>query len=216
MLGMDGLFTFVLSNLFVCLTLGLSLLPSLLNVFRTATKTPHQASPSDYLLVFGLKLSNNTVSETYIHRLDRTRQLFIANSQAQILILGGTTPGNSVSEATKGREWLIDHGVPEGVIQTEDQSLNTLENLKNARKLLKSPSNSVCLITNRFHLYRVSRLASGMSLIHTLCAAEETWNLSISTLIRLWVEACYIHWYEVGRAWTIITKNKKSMNRISS
>lgn len=216
MLGMDGLFTFVLSNIVIVLTLGISLLPALIKVVKTAAHSSCQGNDCEYLLVFGLKLLNNKVTESYVSRLRRAYDISLVNPQVNILILGGTTQGNSISEARKGEEWLVQQGASRKYIQTEDQSLNTLENLKNARRLFTHVGSNVCLITNRYHLYRISRLANGMSLAHSLCAAEGKWELSASTLGRTFIEAYYIHWYEIGRAWSYLTANKKSIERISS
>lgn len=216
MLGMDGVFTFILSNAVIALTLGVTLIPSLIKVVKIAVASPCQENDSECLLVFGLRLLNDEVTKSYVSRLRRAHQIFLVNPQVSIFILGGATSGNSISEAMKGKEWLIQQGVSRQNIQTEDQSLNTLENLKNARRILTLTDSKICLVTNRYHLYRVSRLANGMSLAHSLCAAENEWRLSLSTLGSIFIETYYIHWYEVGRTWSYLTGNKKSIKRISS
>lgn len=132
-----------------------------------------------------------------------------------ILILGGITAGNRISEAEKGKLYLTNHGVQADDILTEDRSLNTLENLKHARPIINDYIETPVVITNRFHLARCSALAQGMRVKLGLCAAEEELFLSFITMIRILLESYYLHWYEIGKRWSYWTSNKKSLARIS-
>ncbi|MEL0585708.1 MAG: YdcF family protein [Candidatus Thiodiazotropha sp. (ex. Lucinoma kazani)] len=215
MMGADGVFTLLISNIIILLSFGITLIPALNRITKVALNSSHDPPDCECCFVFGLKLIHDHATEEFVLRLQRAYSIYLNNPSVKILILGGTTPNNSVSEARKGGVWLVQQGVPEELIQIEDQSLNTLENLKNARDLLEGCKSQACFISNRYHLYRLSCLAKQMSIAHTLCAAEERWVYSTAMLKQLCVEAYFVHWFEVGRFLSYMTANQKSIERIS-
>ncbi len=215
MMGWDGLTTFFLSTLIVLLSLGLSLIPSLRTVCLTARKTPSTAPDKALLIVLGARLEQDAVSARFITRLRRALNLYNLAPPGPILILGGITGKNHFSEAERGQEWLESEGVSSKDIQMEMRSRNTLENLKHARDLIDQSQRIPVFITSRFHLARCAAMASGLGLAHQLCAAEEKLTLKPSLIFLCLLEAFYLHWYQVGKFWSRLTKNRKSLERIS-
>ena len=66
---------------------------------------------------------------------------------------GGLTPGQQQTEAEVMRKLLIARGIPEAIIQLEDRSRITIENVRNAYALL-GPGKQVALVTSDYHLER--------------------------------------------------------------
>ncbi|MBL3528186.1 MAG: YdcF family protein [gamma proteobacterium endosymbiont of Lamellibrachia anaximandri] len=215
MMGWDGLTTFFLSSLIVLLSLGLSLIPSLRTVCLTARKTPSTAPGKALLIVLGARLEQDVVSARFITRLQRALNLYNLAPPGSILILGGITGKNHFSEAERGRDWLESEGVSSNDIQMEMRSRNTLENLKHARDLIDQSQRVPVFITSRFHLARCAAMASGLGLTHQLCAAEEKLAFRPSLIYLCLLEAFYLHWYQVGKFWSRLTRNRKSLERIS-
>jgi uncharacterized SAM-binding protein YcdF (DUF218 family) len=215
MLGVDGLLTLLLSNLLLLVTFGLTLLPLAQRVYRIARRTSCRVPEGDLLVVLGARLEQGQIPPAFRQRLDRAVALRAETGPIPILILGGITPGSTRSEADSGRSYLLDQGLSADSVLIEDQSRNTLENLKHARPMISERARRPVLISNRFHLARCAALARGIGLEHRLCAAEESLLVSVPFMLRLVTEAYYLHWYEVGRRWARLTRNRKSLERIS-
>ena len=214
-MGWDGLGTLLLSNILLLATLGLSGLWLFRQVWRIARDTPFQVVESGWVVVLGVRLQGDQVSSDYACRLERAAALCRADSQRRILLVGGQT-GGSVSEAERGRQFLIKKGLPIDLLSIEDQSLHTLDNLRRARQVLgEDRTQSWVLVTSRYHLARSEILARGLGLHPVLCAAEEHLHLDPLVLWRLALEAGYLHWYKVGRAWALWTGRHRSLARIT-
>ena len=214
-MGWDGLAMLALSNLLLLATLGLSGLWLLRRVWRVARDAPIAGVAGDWIVVLGARLIHDQVAPGYARRLRRAAALHHADPRRRILLVGGYT-GGSVSEAERGREVLLERGLPAASLFIEDQSLNTLDNLRQARRLLAGDgAQPFVLVTSRYHLARSQALARGLDLQPVLCAAEDRLRLNPWTLWRLGLEAWYLHWYEVGKAWSRWTRNRHSLARIT-
>lgn len=214
-LGADGVLTLVLSNLIILCSLGITLVPVARRVYWTAKTTPCTSRAGDPLIVMGARLEGDRITPVFRQRLDRTLAIYNHRKEVTIIILGGVTWGNLGSEAAMGREYLLARGVKVGDLAMEDQSLNTLENLKHVRPIIAAHGGHPVLISSRFHLARCTALARGIGIEHSLCAAENEFALSLAAARQLFSEAYYLHWYEIGKRWSRWSRNKKSLARIS-
>jgi uncharacterized SAM-binding protein YcdF (DUF218 family) len=214
-MGLDGLAMLALSNLALLATDGLSGLWLLGQVWRVARTTPATNDDDGWIVVLGVRLRRDQIRPDYALRLQRAAALYRANPDRRILLVGGTT-GGSLSEAAHGRQFLIEAGLPAACLFTEDHSLHTLENLRQARCLLAEVRECpFTLVTNRYHLARSVAMAAGLGLQAHPCAAEDRLPLNLPSVGRLLREAYYLHWYHVGRLWSRWTRNRHSLARIS-
>ena len=221
--GWDGLSTFIFSNILLFLSFGLGLLWLFIKVCILARKAPimpdGNVNTKTVWLVAGLCLRNNLPVEEFKVRLDRVVKLMSCGYEAEkILILGGISADNQVSEAKAGAEYLHRQGVPESLLVLEDQSRHTLENLQHARTLLEfmgRTHNSTLIISSRYHLCRILTLAQGLGLRLTPVAAENQLSLDVRTCLLIFKEAYFLHWYWSGRLWVFITGNRRSRARIT-
>ncbi len=215
MMGGDGAFTLLLSSGLILLSGGLSWLLMSLYVLSVALRSSNRIAPTDWILVLGRQLMGTTVTLEYAARLNRAALLAAAQPQARILLLGGHTSEGPFSEAAKGREFLMQRGIPESRMQFEDRSRHTLENLQQAREQLGDNPGRLLLVTSRYHLARSQTLARGLDLEAQGCAAEVEFVWSMDNVRHLLREGVYLHWYWVGRIWSVLTRNQKSLARIS-
>jgi uncharacterized SAM-binding protein YcdF (DUF218 family) len=215
-IGTDGLFTLLLSNVVLAVTGGLTLGWPLLHVVRTARNAPVMAPPGSVLMVLGMRLNKGEVTDDYARRLERVLRLYNDDSNRSILIVGGLTGASIVTEAARGSEYLISGGISSEKIFIEDSSRHTLENLRNARSLIGAKGfGKFTIITNRYHLARSLIIAKGLGMNPSLCGAEDDSKQAVTRLPRLLLEAYYIHWYRTGAFWSRLTRNRKSLKRIS-
>ncbi len=216
--GWDGLHTFIFSNVLLLLSLGLGFFWLLGQTLKTALLTKCSNNTVKTVLIAGLRLHNNQLTDEFRQRLERARLLADSapENKLQIIILGGYTANNQLSEARAGADYLIDRGIDAGQIILEEQSRHTLENLQHARLLLaESARQTAAIISSRYHLYRLLTLAKGLHMQLLPIAAEDHFRLSLANLLRILKEVYYLHWYWSGKLWVFITLSKKNRSGIT-
>ena len=77
---------------------------------------------------------------------------------------GGRAPGDTTSEAVVARRYAIASGVPDSVVLVETESRSTREALRNVRTLLKTDRRDVILVSDPFHMLRLSIIARRIGL----------------------------------------------------
>lgn len=208
----DGFVVFVLSLIFLVLTLGTGLLLLFLRITFQAHRARSTVDTSGINLVFGKKLVNDSLDADYRLRLERVLQL----PKRMTILLGGTTGDATFSEARAGYDFLCAKGFPKTYLHLEQSSTTTLENLRNARRLLAHDAlGKAIIISNRYHLSRCRALATNLKISHTLCAAESIFVLNRETLMKCLGEAFYLHWFYCGKHWARLTRNQRMQERIS-
>jgi len=112
----------------------------------------------DTVLVAGAGLNGNRPSLLYRLRLDRAKALADANPDCRIVICGGQGDDEVQSESVVGKAYLTEKGLSSERVFTEEESLDTAENIRNFT-LLYPEETEIALVTNDFHAYRCGLLA---------------------------------------------------------
>jgi uncharacterized SAM-binding protein YcdF (DUF218 family) len=211
----DGLVTFLLTLLLLAFTLGIPLLISLRAVHRTAVCATANTTAKQ-LLVFGKRLRHQQTDGDYRVRLQKAADLLREDPERQLLLLGGAAAEGQLSEAVAGERFLRSMGIDQQTLSREEQSRNTLENLRHARNLLFARSGeTVALISNRYHLARIETMATSLGIEHQLCAAETQFHFDWRRLPRLFMEAWYILWFHTGKRWARLIRNQRMLDRVT-
>ena len=119
----------------------------------------HAVPTNSTAIVLGAQLQGKDISRLLRYRLDTAIEFAKQYPSATIIVSGGKGKGESVSEASAMKDYLLEHGVDKQRIIMEDTSRNTLENIKYSSKKL-SQSQSITIITNSFHMARAQLIAS--------------------------------------------------------
>lgn len=94
-------------------------------------------------------------------RIWQAARMFKAGAAPRIIVSGGSfveqEGGPATTEAEAMRRFLLDLGVPSDAIVSEGKALNTIENIRNVRELVKG--GRVAIITSAFHVPRAAKLA---------------------------------------------------------
>jgi glycosyltransferase involved in cell wall biosynthesis len=197
--GRHGAMSFVAANSLIVATFGLSYAWALRHVWRLARAASIDADAIEFILVPGHRLDVAGPSADHVARLERARVLHRAHPAAKIVLLGRGVLGARETEAEAGARYLREQGIPDVALVTETQSRNTWENLLQARRLLAAHGNGASVIvTNRYHLARVSLFAGLARLPTGCCAAEEHLCFNSQTARKLAFEAYYVHWAFIG------------------
>lgn len=228
----SGLVTLLVSNIVLFFTLGFFFLKLLIKTYRCGKDTDIDVGSCNGHgntclnacistgLILGKQLHFELPDQEYVQRLERGKKLFESGKVLKLVLLGGITGKNKISEAQAGKHYLVDNGVPEESVLVEDKSRHTLENLQFAREMLshrpgQMSEQIIVLITSRYHLKRSAVFARGIGLELMLCAAEKDWQMNLNNVWHLLIEAYYLHWYFVGKYWSLLTKNKNWLQRIT-
>ena len=83
----------------------------------------------------------------------------------KIIVCGGQGSNEPVSEAEAMRDYLIAAGVPAENIFMDDQSVNTQQNLENARAIMRAQNwTTAAIATSNYHLTRAMWIADDLGL----------------------------------------------------
>ncbi|WP_232821105.1 YdcF family protein [Dyella sp. C11] len=205
----------------VMLSLGLVWVGYLVHVWRVASRSPVALGRPMTVLVFGRRLVRDEPEKDYQQRLLRALALMRARETEHVLLLGGRS-GGAVSEAAAGRDWLAQHELPPGVVmQLEQASVDSLENLRHARSLLQEDGPimralpPVALVTSRYHLARCQLLARRLGFDSVPVAAEPSLVLNRRYVIRMLAESGYLMWIDIGMRWAKLIGHRRIAARLS-
>lgn len=115
---------------------------------------------SDVIIVLGCAVYGKTPSPFFKERLDEALRLYKEGYGKYIIVSGGKGPGENISEAEAGKEYLLKNGIPQKIILTDDKSFSTYENLLFSKEIMdKNSLKTAIIISNKFHLKRASVIA---------------------------------------------------------
>lgn len=211
----------LVTALVMLLSAGLVWLGYLVHVWRVARRSPLQPPRRMTVLVFGRRLEHGLPGSDYRLRLRRVLALARQQCAEQVLLLGGHSGrGDGDSEAAAGNRWLRRHDWPSGLaIQLEQESVDTLENLRHARHLLLAQTPAalpaVALVSSRYHLARCQLLARRLGFTVVPVSAEPTLPWRPRYLGLLLMEATYLMWIDVGLRWADLIGHRHMQARVS-
>ena len=127
----------------------------------------------DYLVILGCALNNNKPINSMYYRIDRAYKYLLNNSKCKIIVSGGITGRNTISEAEVMKELLINKGIDQNRIILEDKSLTTIQNIEFVNKIIKTNS-KVVLCSNNYHTFRAKLIARcfGLKFKSIVCKSD--------------------------------------------
>jgi len=95
----------------------------------------------------------------------------------RIIISGGKTSGEGLpSEAEIMSNYLARHfSIPEGIITREDESIDTMENIKRVKKILEKEKlkGQLVALSNQYHIKRIKKILTTSGLYADMVSAED-------------------------------------------
>ena len=119
-----------------------------------------EARPAAAIVVLGAAQYVGRPSPVLRARLDHAIDLFKRGLSHRIIFTGGFGDGDTTSEAAVGQRYAIQHGVPPAAILIENNGRSTSQSLKHVATLMeREPSREIILVSDPFHMLRLSILA---------------------------------------------------------
>lgn len=138
----------------VCITLGI--------IIKAGAEKAEKGA--DYLIILGAHVYGERMSSNLRYRVEIGKEYLEENPGTKVILSGGQGLGEDITEAEAMRRYLVKNGISEERIMLEDQSVNTDENIKFSREIMKDQNAFVVIATNRFHLYRAEGIAKKQGL----------------------------------------------------
>jgi len=124
-----------------------------------------EAKPAQAIVVLGAAQYNGRPSSILKARLDHAYDLYARKLAPLIVVTGGKQPGDVYTEAASSAAYLAEKGVPDDAILREVDGRNSWESLASASQFLKDRDiHSVLLVSDPFHSYRITAMASELGL----------------------------------------------------
>ncbi|MGV8940738.1 MAG: YdcF family protein [Lysobacter sp.] len=222
------------------LSAGLVYVGYFIHVLRVARSAPCVPARGECVLLFGKHAPGGRMDRDFEARLDRVVSLWRERPLSRVVLLGGGAPGDP-TEAALARDGLLARGwATEVPLQLEARSRDTMQNLRNARRLLGGPATGlatgdedltvrgrvpvlpvspatlqVTLLSSRYHLARCALFARQLGFDAELCAAEPRLRLGLRTLLRLAGEAAYVCWSDLGTRWARLIDHRRMLDRVT-
>lgn len=147
------------------------------------------SGPADAALVLGAAVDGATPSPVLVERLRHAATLLAQGRAGRILVTGGRSPEDRLSEAEASRDWLIGTGVRSQAILIEDRSRTTIENLAFSAPILAGNGlHSVLIVSDPLHLRRALLIARRLGLAAapspTPSSRYRSWRTQLQFLAR--------------------------------
>lgn len=153
----------VRGGLVVVVLVAAYVLVTFVQVWRASTAD--EAGPADAIVVLGAAQYDGEPSPVLESRLAHTLGLWEAGYAEVVVVTGGGQPGDRFTEATASANWLLERGVPDAAILREVQGGNTWESLAATARILQDRGlDSVLLVSDDYHSYRVAAIAEDLGL----------------------------------------------------
>lgn len=214
----DLLHALVVAACACVLSLGLVYLGYVWHVLRVARRAPCEPVHGGRVLLFGKHAPDGVLDRDFDARIERAVSLWRERPPGGLLLLGGGAAPGVPTEAELAHRMLLARGLSaDAPVLLESASRDTLENLRNARALLRTLEGDarVTLLSSRYHLARCQLFARQLGLDAEVCAAEPAWDWRPGGLLRIAGEAAYVCLTDIGTRWARLTRNTRMLARVT-
>lgn len=139
----------------------------------------------DYLLILGCRVKGYEAEETLRMRCEKAAEYLREHPDTVAIACGGIVHDDQyISEAQAMEDLLVSKGIEKERLIREDKSTTTVENFKNAKKIIGNEKASLALLSSDFHLMRARLIAKKTGLICETVSAPSPKNELIKNYIR--------------------------------
>lgn len=185
-------------SLFRVVTLAIALLLagwviSMILVERAGRRDEAQAA--DAIVVLGAAQYVGRPSPVLRARVDHAVSLWKRGLAPTLILTGGTGVGDTTSEAAVARKYAMSKGVPDHAIVIERHGRTTSQSMQAVARIMEDrEKNTVILVSDPFHMLRLSILARRFGLVPYTSPTrtspitsnrEERWKYMVSESLKV-------------------------------
>ena len=176
---------------------ALPIVASAVSVWRAAhTDEASEVDAADVILVLGAAQYDGEPSPIFKGRLDHGFLLYQKGFADRIMVLGAGQEGDETTEADAGARYLIERGVPEGVVDSSPEGSTTYESLSAAaRRMQEQQLDSAFLVSDPWHNLRIRRMARDLGIEGYVSATWHSAARSQSTRLQGYTRETFAYLY---------------------
>ena len=148
---------------------------------------------ADVLIVLGAAVHGDKVTWVLENRLNTAKTFLDDNPQAVCIVSGGQGKGETVTEASAMKKYLVDRGVASERVILEEQATSTIGNFRYSKPIIEQRLGKdarIAFVTTNFHCYRASRVADAEGVEAVGIPAPDVWYLTVNNFMRECVGIC--------------------------
>ena len=134
---------------------------ALLTAVCVCAGTERTIEDADCIIVLGARVwPDGRMSTTLLRRCERALELWQEGRAPKMIVCGGRGGDEPAAEGAVMRHWLVNAGVTAEDVIAETESVNTSENLGNAREIMQAQGwQSAIVVTSDYHVQRALWIA---------------------------------------------------------
>ncbi|PID82272.1 MAG: multidrug MFS transporter [Clostridiales bacterium] len=159
---------------------------------------------SEVGIVLGAASYNGEVSRVYEERLNHSIELYNEGYIEKVIVTGGVSGEDEISEAEAAYHYLTLQGIPKEDVILEDKSTTTEENLLNSKLIMerKGYTESI-IISDPLHMKRAILLSDYLELSSHSSPTKTSRYISFSTKMPFLIRETFLYigykWYNFFR-----------------
>ena len=145
------------------------------------------------VVVLGCKVRDGAPSLMLSRRIDAAYEYLSAHDGVYAVVSGGQGSDEIISEAKCMKDCLVEKGIAPERIFMEDKSVNTEENLRFSKKIIKDNGlpEKITIVTDNFHQLRAEMIAEKYGIEACNISGTASWYLLPTYWVREWFGVTY-------------------------
>ncbi len=160
-------------------------------MIRAANEGEH--SNADAVIVLGAAVHGDKVTWVLENRLNTAMEYMESHPDAICVVSGGQGAGETVTEASAMKKYMVDRGMDADRIYTEEKAKNTKENFEYSKVIIDEVVGNnarIVFVTTNFHVYRAGQVAREQGVNAVGIPADDVWYLRLNNFLRECVGIC--------------------------
>ena len=152
-----------------------------------------KSAEADAVIVLGAAVHGDKVTWVLENRLNTAIDYLNEHPNAVCVVSGGQGAGETVTEASAMKKYMVERGIDGNRVYTEERAKNTKENFSYSKAIIDSvlgKNARIAFVTTNFHVYRAGQVAKAQGLSVTGIPAEDVWYLRLKNFLRECVGIC--------------------------
>lgn len=130
-----------------------------------STGRNQSVQPADAIVVMGAAQYDGRPSPQLQARLDHAFALWEFGVAPTVIVTGGNQPGDRFTEAESSRRYLVEKGVPDAAILSEDSGRSSWQSLRSVVDISRSRGiGRLILVSDPFHSLRIKLMVEELGL----------------------------------------------------
>lgn len=124
-----------------------------------------ETRPADVAIVLGAGTRQDRPSPVFRERIDHAIDLYRRGLVQAIILTGGVGQGRVIADSEIARQYALAEGVPAEIVYVDTISETTLQNLREAQRLMQEVGyGSALVVSDPLHMYRAMGMAADLKM----------------------------------------------------